>query len=502
MDRFCRGCLVRYDEPAELIQYTEKNRRLFVYSTGLQVKRNDAFTFQLCKDCYLNMKVACSFKKQCRGSDKKLKSYLALKDMGETMDLSAYLKNNDDSWMYRFPMLYGSSTPHQKPKEDDTESSSSIRNFMTDIMPETDLLETEARIIKEVIEEDADVLDESLDSHWLQDDVSIDTNFKLDFSQKENGSIYETAIEKLKVVDDIINHKIVDTDIKLECDDNLNNIDKIPEQQCIIDKNLEEALKNSNNNEFFLDELLVSPQVIPGIKTPPTPLINNILFGEKLDMGETSNSEHKYAPGNLIESYEDVICHIENYIDVKMDDLGVDENKTESIVEDTQTGACNCAEISSFSKIKGYAEQNPNLKHKIMLIKPQDFECEECKLQFSSETTLRKHKAAHSGQALIKIPNVKKFICTECAFSCDKASNFKIHMKRHEKTFSFTCTECGKGYYRRSELVIHMRYHTGETPFKCTFCDRGYPRRDALTRHIKANHLDNHLPVNIAKVGS
>ncbi|XP_073964524.1 uncharacterized protein [Choristoneura fumiferana] len=182
MDRFCRGCLVRYDEPAELIQYTEKNRRLFVYSTGLQVKRNDAFTFQLCKDCYLNMKVACSFKKQCRGSDKKLKSYLALKDMGETMDLSAYLKNNDDSWMYRFPMLYGSSTPHQKPKEDDTESSSSIRNFMTDIMPETDLLETEARIIKEVIEEDADVLDESLDSHWLQDDVSIDTNFKLDFS--------------------------------------------------------------------------------------------------------------------------------------------------------------------------------------------------------------------------------------------------------------------------------------------------------------------------------
>lgn len=62
-----------------------------------------------------------------------------------------------------------------------SESSSSIRNFMTDIMPETDLLETEARIIKEVIEEDADVLDDSLDSHWLHDDVSIDTNFKLDF---------------------------------------------------------------------------------------------------------------------------------------------------------------------------------------------------------------------------------------------------------------------------------------------------------------------------------
>lgn len=37
MEGFCRGCLIKYDEPMELLQYTEKNRRLFVYSTGLQV---------------------------------------------------------------------------------------------------------------------------------------------------------------------------------------------------------------------------------------------------------------------------------------------------------------------------------------------------------------------------------------------------------------------------------------------------------------------------------
>lgn len=57
----------------------------------------------------------------------------------------------------------------------------SIRNFMTDILRADDIPDTEARIIREVIEEEADVLDESLDSHWLQDDVSIDTDFKLDF---------------------------------------------------------------------------------------------------------------------------------------------------------------------------------------------------------------------------------------------------------------------------------------------------------------------------------
>lgn len=36
MESFCRGCLSKYDQ-VELIQYNEKNRRLFLYSTGLQV---------------------------------------------------------------------------------------------------------------------------------------------------------------------------------------------------------------------------------------------------------------------------------------------------------------------------------------------------------------------------------------------------------------------------------------------------------------------------------
>lgn len=37
LDGFCRGCLKKYDDPEDLLHYTEKNRRLFVYSTGIQV---------------------------------------------------------------------------------------------------------------------------------------------------------------------------------------------------------------------------------------------------------------------------------------------------------------------------------------------------------------------------------------------------------------------------------------------------------------------------------
>lgn len=51
---------------------------------------------------------------------------------------------------------------------------------MTDILQGEEMPDTEARIIKEVIEEEADLLEDSLDSHWLQDDASIDTDFRLD----------------------------------------------------------------------------------------------------------------------------------------------------------------------------------------------------------------------------------------------------------------------------------------------------------------------------------
>ncbi|XP_030023722.2 myoneurin isoform X1 [Manduca sexta] len=184
MEGFCRGCLIKYDNPTALLQYTEKNRRLFVYSTGLQVKRNDAFVFQLCKDCYLSMKLACKFKKLCRSSDKKFKNYLGLQDAGENLDFCTFLKNNDDALTIRFPQIIGNSTPgNQISRDEDNESTcTSIRNFMTDIMQGEEMPDTEARIIREVIEEEADVLDDSLDSHWLQEDASIDTDFRLDFS--------------------------------------------------------------------------------------------------------------------------------------------------------------------------------------------------------------------------------------------------------------------------------------------------------------------------------
>lgn len=52
---------------------------------------------------------------------------------------------------------------------------------MSDMLQGEEMLPTEARIIREVIQEEADILEDSLDSHWLQDDVSIDNDLEMDF---------------------------------------------------------------------------------------------------------------------------------------------------------------------------------------------------------------------------------------------------------------------------------------------------------------------------------
>lgn len=45
--------------------------------------------------------MACDFKKQCRSSDKRYKNYLALKEAGGETDFCSFLKNNDESMIFR-----------------------------------------------------------------------------------------------------------------------------------------------------------------------------------------------------------------------------------------------------------------------------------------------------------------------------------------------------------------------------------------------------------------
>lgn len=53
-----------------------------------------------------------------------------------------------------------------------------MHNFLKDFLQD-DIPDNEAHIINEVIREEADISDDSLDSHWLQDDASVISNLRL-----------------------------------------------------------------------------------------------------------------------------------------------------------------------------------------------------------------------------------------------------------------------------------------------------------------------------------
>ncbi|CAG4996949.1 unnamed protein product [Parnassius apollo] len=546
IEGFCRGCLIQYNEPAELLQYTEKNRRLFVYSTGIQVKRNDLFTFQLCKNCYFNMKIGCKFKKMCRNSDRKFKNYQALKEAGENVDFYAYVKNidNDDSLMFRLPML-GYSTPSNKPKDDDNESTcTSIQNFISDIMASEEIPATEARIIREVIEEEADVLDDSLDSHWLQDDVSIDSNFKLDFSFSPFSTPKyvnnEQCYTPKKLQDETSHYDDPQKCFKSEVKD--KNVEEVVEnllvqnvdetgQTCTIDKNLENALQNEGNKNVFLEDLLVTPPLYPNVSGPPTPLITNILFGDKLDSDSDDSSMHKV--GQCIEKFETVQGDtdiFEEFFTKTTKDFTIEikeikENEEPELREELVKNVNNENEhnITNITENKNSVKDASSVEK---LLNITNFYCKMCDKKFKNLVGLkvhcmRMHKLKierknpytrkiricdHCGKSYINIADFLKHIanhnkpqtrhvCKNCSLEFSSESKLKVHMSTHNMKLhpepadpskkKFVCSICGFANSSIANLQAHERRHSQSYSFHCEECGKGFYRKTDLTTHLR-----------------
>ncbi|XP_063829010.1 myoneurin-like [Ostrinia nubilalis] len=392
LEGFCRGCLIKYDDPSDLLQYTEKNRRLFVYSTGLQVKRNDTFTFHLCKECYMNMKLSCKFKKQCRTSDKRFKNYLRLKEISD-VDLCTFLKNSDDT--LKFPLLSGNSTPanQKNNKEDDNESTcTSIQNFMTDILKGTEMPDTEARIIKEVIEEEADVLEDSLDSHWLQDDVSIDTDFRLDFSfspfsttKSINNDHCYTPRKQNEASHNIKNNHVKDVfkqlptsqdnyDVDSVKDISINGIKEVLKEICgKTQVDLEEDFMQDNLIEECIDVNEEIPIFEPGLSMPVLidPNENYDEINKEVD-NVVDNIEIQIDPENDPENDKKHLYVLNDFsVELSVESNGEDLNMLE--LTDNKDNKKENTECSIDKKLKQALENNKkNISLDDLLVSPAE----------------------------------------------------------------------------------------------------------------------------------
>lgn len=107
------------------------------------------------------------------------------------------------------------------------------------------------------------------------------------------------------------------------------------------------------------------------------------------------------------------------------------------------------------------------------------FECIECKKQFYSAKSYKKHRKFHTGKGL--------FQCDICDKLFSQKYSLKVHMSSHELSKSHKCDLCNKSFNQRSNLVEHMRIHTKVKPFKCKICDKSFSQ----SSHLKSHELSH-----------
>ena len=88
----------------------------------------------------------------------------------------------------------------------------------------------------------------------------------------------------------------------------------------------------------------------------------------------------------------------------------------------------------------------------------------------------------HSGE--------KRFSCTQCEYSCKRASHLKQHIRTHSGEKPFKCDQCDYSCAHSGDLKVHKRTHTGEQPYTCNQCSFSSKTSGNLQQHMARKHRD------------
>lgn len=115
------------------------------------------------------------------------------------------------------------------------------------------------------------------------------------------------------------------------------------------------------------------------------------------------------------------------------------------------------------------------------------YECDVCKLTFSSRRALTTHTNRHHSS------KTQCAVCKKC-FSCVTA--LKVHLRCHSSERDYLCEICQKSYRHKKSLKYHMRSHTNGDQlikFTCPECSTGFPNRIEFNKHVKEWHPSSYF---------
>ena len=138
-----------------------------------------------------------------------------------------------------------------------------------------------------------------------------------------------------------------------------------------------------------------------------------------------------------------------------------------------------------------------HLKNHIKVHSPSKkiYVCEvsDCKKEYTSSLSYRKHAALHAAEA-------GQLECLICSKKFETKDDILYHLKIHAGSRTvkspnerkFTCDQCDRRFFTRKDVRRHMVVHTGMRDFLCQFCPQRFGRKDHLVRHIKKSHSKNY----------
>lgn len=146
------------------------------------------------------------------------------------------------------------------------------------------------------------------------------------------------------------------------------------------------------------------------------------------------------------------------------------------------------------------------LRHRIVAIYCQGFQCDYCSRRFDRKDKITRHISIHAkfpcevcGEKLtnstirthMRVKHYKHFVrkfkykCAECRRSFKTKETLTSHSHRHKKN-RFVCPfGCHESFTNIDELKKHKTYHIGKSLWKCTHCAYTTKFKDCIRRHMK-----------------
>ncbi|XP_052363089.1 zinc finger protein 235-like isoform X2 [Oncorhynchus keta] len=109
--------------------------------------------------------------------------------------------------------------------------------------------------------------------------------------------------------------------------------------------------------------------------------------------------------------------------------------------------------------------------------------CAQCGKSFNHLGNMKSHEQIHTGE--------KPYLCAQCGKSFSRLGQLKCHERIHTGEKPYHCAWCGKSFKVSGMLTTHERIHTGEKPFKCSDCGKTYYSSQSLKSHVRIHTGEN-----------